>query len=100
MGSALVWAAIPHNSDGVVFQVRVIRGLQRFHIPRRALEGAFDLAPYASDSKQLELFYQYKTHILRQAMLKRPIAGAHTAALQTADFTTIVEVGRSATAYL
>ena len=45
MGSALVWAAIPHNSDGVVFQVRVIRGLQRFHISRQTLEETFDLAP-------------------------------------------------------
>src|SRR5579862_1818536 len=100
MGGALVWAAIPHNSDGVVFQVRVIRGLQRFHIPRRALEEAFDLAPHASDARQLELFYQHKTLILRQAMRKRPIAGADTTALQTADFTTGVEAGRGATAYL
>lgn len=100
MGSALVWAAIPHNSDGVVFQVRVIRGLQRFHIPRRALEEAFDLAPHASDAGQLELFYQHKNLILRQAMRKRPIAGADTAALQTSDFTTIVEVGPRATVYL
>ena len=100
MGSALVWAAIPHNSDGVVFQVRVIRGLQRFHIPRRALEEAFHLAPHASDARQLELFYQHKTLILRQAMRKRPIAGADTTALQTADFTTGVEAGRGATAYL
>ena len=100
MGSALLWAAIPHNSDGVVFQVRVIRGLQRFHIPRRALEEAFDLPTHASDAKQLELFYQHKTHILRQAMRKRPIASAGTAALQTADFTTVVEVERGATAYL
>ncbi|SAK97336.1 hypothetical protein AWB79_07455 [Caballeronia hypogeia] len=100
MGSALVWAAIPHNSDGVVFQVRVIRGLQRFHISRRVLEEAFDLAPHASDAGQLELFYQHKNHILRQAMRKRPIAGADTAALQSADFTTVVEAGRGATAYL
>lgn len=100
MGSALVWAAIPHNRDGVVFQVRVIRGLQRFHIPRRVLEEAFDLAPHASDARQLELFYQHKTHILSQAMRKRPIAGADTAALQTADFTTLEEAEQSATAYL
>ena len=100
MDSALVWAAIPHNSDGVVFQVRVIRGLQRFHIPRLALEEAFDLPTHASDAKQLELFYQHKTHILRQAMQKRPIAGADTSALHTADFTTVVEAERDATAYL
>ena len=100
MGSALVWAAIPHNSDGVVFQVRVIRGLQRFHIPRRALEEAFDLAPHASDAGQLELFYRHMTHILMRAMRKRPIAGADTAALQTADFTTVLEIEQGAMPYL
>jgi hypothetical protein len=100
MGSALVWAAIPHNSDGVVFQVRVIRGLQRFHIPRRALEEVFGLAPHASDARQLERFYEHEPHILRQAMCKRPIAGADTAALQSTDFTTVVEAGRGETAYL
>ncbi|QGZ58821.1 hypothetical protein [Paraburkholderia acidiphila] len=99
MGSALVWAAIPHNSDGVVFQVRVIRGLQRFHISRRALEEAFDLAPRATDARQLELFYQHKTLILSRAMQKRPIAGADTAALQTADFTTLEQAEPGATAY-
>jgi hypothetical protein len=100
MDSALVWAAIPHNSDGVVFQVRVIRGLQRFHIPRRALEEVFGLAPHASDARQLERFYEHAPHILRQAMRKRPIASADTAALQTADFTAVVEAGRGETAYL
>ncbi|WP_321945809.1 hypothetical protein [Paraburkholderia sp. J10-1] len=99
MGSALVWAAIPHNSDGVVFQVRVIRGLQRFHISRRSLEEAFGLAPQASDARQLELFYQHTTHILSRAMQKRPIAGADTAALQTADFAMLVEVEHGAAAY-
>ncbi|MFD1560408.1 hypothetical protein ACFSHT_32980 [Paraburkholderia silviterrae] len=99
MGSALVWAAIPHNSDGVVFQVRVIRGLQRFHIARRTLEEAFGLAPHASDAGQLELFYQHKTHILSRAMRKRPIASADTAALQTADFTSVVKVAQDATAF-
>ncbi|QBQ99461.1 hypothetical protein [Paraburkholderia pallida] len=100
MGSALVWAAIPHNSDGVVFQVRVVRGLQRFHIPRQALEEAFDLTPHASDARQLELFYQHKAHILSRAMRKRPMAGADTAALQTADFATLEDAGQSATASL
>ncbi|WP_267939510.1 hypothetical protein [Paraburkholderia flagellata] len=33
-------------------------------------------------------------------MRKRPIAGADTAALQTADIVTLVEVRQSATAYL
>jgi hypothetical protein len=100
MGSALVWAAIPHNSDGVVFQVRVIRGLQRFHISRRALEEVFGLAPHASDARQLERFYAHEPHILRQAMCKRPIAGADTAALQSTDFTTVVEAERAEPAYL
>ena len=99
MGSALVWAAIPHNSDGVVFQVRVIRGLQRFHIPRRVLEEAFDLPPHASDAGQLEVFYRHATHILSRAMRKRPIAGADTAAFQTLDFTPVVEVVQGATAF-
>jgi hypothetical protein len=90
MGSALVWAAIPHNSDGVVFEVRVTRGLQRFHIPRQTLEEAFDLAPHASDAGQLQLFYHHMTHILMRAMRKRPIAGADTAALQTDDFATVL----------
>ncbi|CAG9257692.1 hypothetical protein [Paraburkholderia unamae] len=100
MDSALLWAAIPHNSDGVVFQVRVIRGLQRFHIPRRTLEETFGLARHASDAGQLELFYQHRPHILRWAVRKRPIAGADTAALLTADFPTVMEVERDATAHL
>ncbi|WP_310631060.1 hypothetical protein [Paraburkholderia sp.] len=99
MGSALVWAAIPHNSDGVVFQVRVIRGLQRFHLPRRALEAVFGLAPHASDARQLELFYRHTAHILSQAMRKRPIAGADTAALQTTDFASVVEAEWDEAAY-
>lgn len=100
MGSALVWAAIPHNSDGVVFQVRVIRGLQRFHLSRRTLEDVFDLAPHASDARQLERFYEHAPQILRQAMRKRPIAGADTAALQTGDFISAVETEWAETAYL
>ncbi|MFP3559395.1 hypothetical protein SB861_53620 [Paraburkholderia sp. SIMBA_049] len=81
-----------------MFQVRVIRGLQRFHIPRRVLEAAFDLAPCASDAGQLELFYRHATHILSRAMRKRPIAGADTAAFQTLDFTPVVEVAQGVTA--
>jgi hypothetical protein len=100
MGSALVWAAIPHNSDGVVFQVRVIRGLQRFHLSRRALEDVFGLAPHASDARQLERFYAHAPQILRQAMRKRPIASADTAALQTCDFTSVVETEWGESAYL
>lgn len=34
------------------------------------------------------------THILMRAMRKRPIAGADTAALQTADFTPVLEMKR------
>lgn len=100
MGSALVWAAIPHNSDGVVFQVRVIRGLQRFHLSRRALEDVFGLAPRASDARQLELFYQHAPYILSQAMRKRPLASADTAALQATDFTAFIEAEQSETQYL
>ncbi|HEV3432013.1 MAG TPA: hypothetical protein VG320_29385 [Paraburkholderia sp.] len=91
MGNGLVWAAIPHNSDGVVFQVRVIRGLQRFHIPRRVLEEVFGLVFPASDAGQLELFYRHAHHILSRAMHKRPIAAADTAALQATDFTTVMK---------
>lgn len=100
MGSALVWAAIPHNSDGIVFQVRVIRGLQRFHIPRRTLEETFGLPARASDARQLALFYEHEPQILRRAMRKRPIAAADTAALHTADFSAVMEASRTATAYL
>jgi hypothetical protein len=71
MNSALVWAAIPHEGDGVVFQVRVLRGLQRFPIPHRVLEDAFDLALHAPDAVQLDLFYQHKTHILARTMQTR-----------------------------
>ncbi|XUW92264.1 hypothetical protein OH764_20815 [Burkholderia sp. M6-3] len=83
---ALVWAGVPHNSDGIVFQVRVVRGLQRFHMSRRVLENVFDLEPGASDARQLELFYTCLKRILVQATSKRPIAGSDTVALQSTDF--------------
>jgi hypothetical protein len=87
MGSnSLIWAAVPHNSDGVVFQVRVERGLQRFHVSRRVLEDAFDLVPKASDARQLEHFYLYLDRILDRAGTKRAKASSDTIALQTSDF--------------
>ncbi len=88
MGShTLIWAAVPHNSDGVVFQIRVERGLQRFHVSRRVLEDAFDLERKASDARQLEHFYLYLDRILARAGKKRSTAGSDTLALQTSDFT-------------
>lgn len=85
-GHALIWAAVPHNSDGVVFQVRIAHGLQRFHVSRRVLEEVFDLEPRASDAKQLELFYQSLARVLVRASMKRSIAGSDTLALQATDF--------------
>ncbi|WP_120293961.1 hypothetical protein [Paraburkholderia sp. BL23I1N1] len=52
-----IWAAVPHNSDGVVFQIRIVDRLQRFHVSRRVLEEVFDLESAASDARQLEHFY-------------------------------------------
>lgn len=83
---ALVWAAVPHNSDGVVFQLRITRGLQRFHLARRVLEDVFGLEKNASDARQLDLFYREFKRILTRACAKRPIAGADTVALCNADF--------------
>ena len=82
----LIWAGVPHNSDGIVFQVRVVHGLQRFYLSRRVLEDAFELEPRASDARQLELFYTFLTHILARAGSKRSIAGSDTVALQSTDF--------------
>jgi hypothetical protein len=83
----LIWAAVPHNSDGVVFQVRIVHGLQRFHVTRRVLEDVFDLEPAASDARQLEHFYLCLNRILAQAGTKRSIASADTVALRATDFT-------------
>jgi hypothetical protein len=82
----LIWAAVPHNGDGVVFQVRMVRGLQRFYVTRRVLEDVFDLEPRASDARQLELFYQFLERILVRAGSRRSIASSDTVALQTNDF--------------
>jgi hypothetical protein len=82
----LVWAGVPHNSDGIVFQVRVVHGLQRFYVSRRVLENVFDLEPGASDARQLELFYTFLKRILARSESKRPIAGSDTVALQSTDF--------------
>ena len=83
---SLIWAAVPHNSDGVVFQIRIVNGLQRFHVSRRALEDAFDLEPRASDAKQLQHFYSHLTRILARAGEKRSVCGSDTVPLQAADF--------------
>lgn len=83
----LIWAAVPHNSDGIVFQVRIIHGLQRFYVSRRVLEDVFDLEPRASDARQLELFYRFLKRILVRASKKRSIASSDTVALQVTDFT-------------
>lgn len=82
----LIWAAVPHNSDGVVFQVRIAHGLQRFHLSRRVLEDVFDLESRASDARQLELFYTVQERILALASKKRSIASSGTVALQATDF--------------
>ncbi|MFL9929487.1 hypothetical protein P0D88_09525 [Paraburkholderia sp. RL18-103-BIB-C] len=84
---SLIWAAVPHNGDGVVFQVRIVHGLQRFHVTRRVLEDVFDLEPAASDAKQLEHFYLYLHRILAQAGTKRSIASSGTVPLRATDFT-------------
>jgi hypothetical protein len=82
----LIWAAVPHTSDGVVFQVRVVQGLQRFHMSRRVLEDVFGLELRASDARQLELFYTFLKRILSGAGGRRSIAGSDTVALPSADF--------------
>jgi hypothetical protein len=84
---SLIWAAVPHNSDGVVFQVRIVHGLQRFHVTRRVLEDVFELDPAASDARQLDHFYVYLNLILAQAFTKRSIAGLDTVPLRATDFT-------------
>lgn len=83
---SLIWAAVPHNSDGVVFSVRLARGLQRFHISRRVLEDVFELERKTSDARQLELFYSCLSRILAKASAKRSTASRDTVALQTSDF--------------
>ena len=83
---SLIWAAVPHNGDGVVFQVRVVRGLQRFHLSRLVLEDVFALEPGASDARQLQHFYSYLHDIVDQAGMKRSIANSDTVPLQAIDF--------------
>lgn len=94
---SLIWAAVPHNSDGVVFQVRIVDGLQRFHVTRRALEDVFDLEPAASDARQLEYFYLNLNRILAQASTKRSIASSGTVPLQATDFTSTSKEQRGST---
>nr|WP_313955676.1 hypothetical protein [Paraburkholderia sp. BCC1884] len=83
---SLIWAAVPHNSDGVVFQIRIARGQQRFHVSRRVLEDIFELERRAPDARQLQLFYACIERILAKAATKRSIAGADTVALLSIDF--------------
>ena len=87
VGHSLIWAAVPHNSDGVVFEVRIVQGIQRFHISRRVLEDLFNLEPAVSDARQLEHFYSSLHHILAQARIKRSVASSDTVALRAIDFT-------------
>ncbi|RZF30840.1 hypothetical protein EVC45_05095 [Paraburkholderia sp. UYCP14C] len=82
----LIWAAVPHNSDGVVFQIRLGRGLQRFHVSRRVLEDVFELERKASDARQLEFFYVHEQRIVARASAKRATACSATVSLLTADF--------------
>ncbi|MGF6698698.1 hypothetical protein OKW38_003310 [Paraburkholderia sp. MM5496-R1] len=82
----LIWAAVPHNSDGVVFQIRLGRGLQRFHVSRRVLEDVFELQRKASDARQLEFFYVHEQRILARASAKRATACSATVSLRAADF--------------
>jgi hypothetical protein len=77
----LVWAAVPHNGDGVVFQVRIAHGLQRFYISRRVLEDVFNLELKASDAKELERFYASLNRILEEASKKRSTSTSGTVAL-------------------
>ncbi|HGO6129531.1 TPA: hypothetical protein ACK3RK_008149 [Burkholderia cepacia] len=84
--SSLVWAGVPHNSDGVVFQARVGRGLQRFHVSRSILEKACDLERLASDARQLECFYEHLAPILAVARKTRSNAKADTVSLKVSDF--------------
>jgi hypothetical protein len=83
---ALIWAAVPHNSDGIVFQARILHGLQRFYVSRRVLEEVFGLERKASDARQLEVFYANLPDILSHARDKRSIAGSDTVTLLAADF--------------
>ncbi|AXF26080.1 hypothetical protein CUJ89_33780 [Burkholderia pyrrocinia] len=92
-GGALVWAGVPHNSDGVVFQIRVGRGLQRFHISRMVLEKALDLERLASDARQLECFYEHLAPILGVARKARSNAKADTVPLNIADFARTAKTG-------
>lgn len=97
INDSLVWAAVPHNNDGVVFQIRLEYGLQRFYPSRGVLEQVFELERRASDSRQLEVFYIYLNRIIAMASAKRSIASADTMSLKSNDFSTRNEgVNRSA----
>ncbi|WP_041490530.1 hypothetical protein [Burkholderia cepacia] len=91
-GSSLVWVGVPHNSDGVVFQLRVGPGLQRFHIARMVLEKVLDLGRLASDARQLECFYENLDPILGVARQTRSSAKADTVRLNISDFVRLVTI--------
>lgn len=83
---SLIWAAVPHTGDGVVFQLRLSDGYQRFHLPRDLLEKVFGLEHGASDARQLELFYEYSKRIFSRASEKRSRGSSDTVRLHATDF--------------
>lgn len=96
INDSLVWAAVPHNNDGVVFQIRLEYGLQRFYLSRGVLEQVFELERRASDSRQLEVFYIYLNRIIAMASAKRSIASAdHPGTSDRLAVTDAVDVQRS-----
>lgn len=88
-GIALTWAGVPHDGDGVVFQLCVDRGSQRFHIPRAVLRKVFGLARAARDSQQLELFYAQQDCIGEVARGKRAVGRRDTVPLAVSDFSSV-----------
>ncbi|WGS53759.1 hypothetical protein LFL96_22195 [Paraburkholderia sp. D15] len=82
----LIWAAVPHTSDGIVFELGLGRGHQRFYLSRDLLEKVFGLERGASDARQLECFYIHSSRIFAQAYEKRVRGGSDTVQLQLADF--------------
>lgn len=85
-GQTLLWAAVPHTGDGVVFELRLDYGRQRFYVPRDLLEDVFGLEPAASDARQLELFYANSNRISSRAYEERSRGSAGTVRLQLVDF--------------
>ncbi|WCM18329.1 hypothetical protein NDK50_14910 [Paraburkholderia bryophila] len=86
IGNSLIWAAVPHTGDGVVFQLRLHSGTQRFYVPRDLLEAVFGLERGASDAGQLALFYRNSNRIFSEARVKRAHGSSDTVQLLTRDF--------------